>query len=55
MKGYNWFYTNKNFITKIDQKKLYKFYNSTYDYELGLEPLPNSQKEESLGKGEKSF
>ena len=51
MNEYKWFYTNKNYISKINQEKLNKFYNSTFNYELGWEPLPNSKKKESLGNG----
>ena len=55
MNEYKWFYTNKNYISKINQEKLKKFYNSTFNYELGWEPLPNSKKKESLGNGKNGF
>tara|TARA_B100001027_G_scaffold216926_1_gene195180 strand:+ start:444 stop:1571 length:1128 start_codon:yes stop_codon:yes gene_type:complete len=51
LKNYKWIYKNKNYLTEIDQKKLTKFYNSTYDFELGWEPIPNSRKEEFFEGG----
>ena len=55
MKNYKWIYKNKNFLSEIDQKKLLKFYNSTYDFDLGWEPIPNSRKKESFGNGQTGF
>lgn len=54
-KKYNWFYKNENFINKVNQIQLNKFFNSTFDYELGWEPLANSKKKESIGNDQDVF
>ena len=55
MKNYKWIYKNKNFLNTVDYSKLLKFFNSSYDYDLGWEPIPNSRKEESFGNGNTGF
>ena len=54
-KSYRWFYKDKNFINEIDKTKLIKFFNTSFDYQLGWEPLANSQKIESFGNGKKGL
>ena len=51
MINYKWIYKRNNYLTEIDQNKLIKFFNTTYDHELGWEPIPNTRKEESFGDG----
>ena len=51
-KSYRWFYKDKNFINEIDKIKLIKFFNTSFDYQLGWEPLANSQKIESFGNNQ---
>ena len=46
MNNYQWLYSKTNFLTKVEFKKLEKFFYSTFNHELGWEPLPNTQKEE---------
>ena len=46
MKNYKWLYSKTNFVNKVEPKKLRKFFNSTFNHELGWEPLPNSEKNE---------
>ena len=48
MKNYKWLYSKTNFVNKVEPKKLRKFFNSTFNHELGWEPLPNSEKKEYL-------
>ena len=55
MKNYKWIYKNKNFLNTVDYSKLLKFFNSSYDYDLGWEPIPNSRKKESFGNGNTGF
>ena len=46
MKNYNWFYSKTNFLTTVEINKLKKFFYSTFNHELGWEPLPNTHKSE---------
>ena len=48
MKKYKWIYSKNNFLNRVDKFKLKKFYNTTYDFELGWEPEANSIKKELL-------
>ena len=50
MNNYKWLYSKTNFLTKVEFKKLEKFFYSTFDYELGWEPEANTQKKEFFAK-----
>ena len=53
--NYQWLYFTENYIGKIDWLKLKKFYNTSFDYNLGWEPRPNTKKNESYGLNNKGF
>lgn len=46
MKNYKWIYTKDNFLPYVQDIKLKKFFNSTFNFDLGWEPLANSEKNE---------
>ena len=46
MKNYKWLYTKDNFLPKVQEIKLKKFFYSTFNFKLGWEPLANSEKYE---------
>ena len=48
MKNYKWIYSKNNFLNSVDKFKLKKFFDTTYDFELGWEPEANSIKNELL-------
>lgn len=48
MTKYKWLYRESNFLNKVDQKKLKSFFLTTFDHELGWEPLPNTKKAERI-------
>ena len=48
MRKYKWLYSKNNFLNKVELNKLKKFFNSTYNFELGWEPEANSIKKELL-------
>ena len=53
MTKYKWLYIKSNFINNVNQNKLKSFFLSTFNYELGWEPLPNTRKEEHIGSQKK--
>ncbi len=53
--NYQWLYFTENYIGKINWEKLKKFYTTSFDYDLGWEPRPNTQKAESYGSNNKGF
>ena len=50
MKNYKWIYSKNNFLNSVDKFKLKKFFDTTYDFELGWEPEANSIKNEFLNR-----
>ena len=48
MTKYKWLYRESNFLNKVNQKKLKSFFLTTFNYELGWEPLPNTKKAERI-------